>query len=214
MSIVNNNFTEVVNGRHSVRRFDSTVKISRDEIKEMLDETIKAPSACNLQSWKFVVVDTDEGRKKLHQYFMPFNFPQIDDSAAIVLFFGNTLAYKKYSQLWHKMYEQKKVTKDAMDAALNTFMPLYQNAPDSMLIADATVDTSLAAMQFMLVAKAHGYDTNAMAGYDAKKAAEIMGLDSKQYIPIMAIAVGKHDPKADPEITTTRYPLSDLLDFA
>ena len=146
-------------------------------------------------------------------YFMKFNFPQIDDSSAVVLFFGNTLAYKKYSQLWHSMYEEKKVTKEAMEAALNTFMPLYEKAPQQMLVADSMVDTSLAAMQFMLIAREHGYETNAMAGYDAGKAAEAMGLDPKQYVPVMAIAIGKHDPKAEAEITTTRYSLDELVDF-
>lgn len=169
MAIVNNDFHQILTERHSVRRFDPTVKISRAEIKEMLQETITAPSACNLQAWKFIVVDTDEGRKKLHQYFMKFNFPQIDNSSAVVLFFGNTLAFKKYSQLWHSMYKAKKVTKEAMEAALNTFMPLYEKAPKEMLVADSMVDSSLAAMQFMLVAREHGYETNAMAGYDAGK---------------------------------------------
>ena len=183
------------------------------EMKEMLEETITAPSACNLQAWKFVVVDTDEGREKLHQYFMKFNFPQVDKSSAVVLFFGNTLAYKKYSQLWHNMYEAKKVTKEAMESALNTFMPLYEKADQQMLVADSMVDTSLAAMQFMLIAREHGYDTNAMAGYDATKAALTMGFDPKQYIPVMAIAIGKHDPNAGDEITTSRYPLSELVDF-
>lgn len=213
MAIVNNDFHQILTERHSVRRFDPTVKISRAEIKEMLQETITAPSACNLQAWKFIVVDTDEGRKKLHQYFMKFNFPQIDNSSAVVLFFGNTLAFKKYSQLWHSMYKAKKVTKEAMEAALNTFMPLYEKAPKEMLVADSMVDSSLAAMQFMLVAREYGYETNAMAGYDAGKAAIVMGLDPKQYVPVMAIAIGKHDPKADAEITTTRYPLDDLVDF-
>lgn len=182
-------------------------------MNEMLEEAITAPSACNLQAWKFIVVDTKEGREKLHKYFMKFNFPQVDNSSAVVLFFGNTLAYKKYSQLWHNMYEEKKVTKEAMEAALNTFMPLYEKAPQEMLVADSMVDSSLAAMQFMLVAREHGYDTNAMAGYDAKKAAVVMGLDPKQYVPVMAIAIGKHDPKAKAEITTTRYPLADLVDY-
>lgn len=213
MAIVNNDFNEILTGRHSVRRFDPSVKISRDEMKEMLEETITAPSACNLQAWKFVVVDTDEGREKLHRYFMKFNFPQVDKSSAVVLFFGNTLAYKKYSQLWHSMYEAKKVTKEAMESALNTFMPLYEKADQQMLVADSMVDTSLAAMQFMLIAREHGYDTNAMAGYDATKAALTMGLDPKQYIPVMAIAIGKHDPNAEDEITTSRYPLSELVDF-
>lgn len=122
MGIVDNDFHKILTERHSVRRFDPTIKISRDEMNEMLEETITAPSACNLQAWKFVVVDTDEGKKKLHQYFMNFNFPQIDNSSAVVLFFGNTLAYKKYSELWHSMYEAKKVTKEAMEAALNAIV--------------------------------------------------------------------------------------------
>ncbi|MBP2057095.1 nitroreductase [Lactobacillus colini] len=213
MAIINNDFHDVLTGRHSVRRFDPKVKISRDEMKEMLAETITAPSACNLQAWKFIVVDTQEGRSKLHQYFMKFNFPQIDDSSAVLLVFGNTLAHKKYGQLWHKMYEDKKVTKEAMEAALNTFMPLYEHASQEMLNADAMVDASLASMQFMLVAREHGYDTNAMAGYDASKAAIIMGLDPKQYIPVMAIAIGKHDFSAEDEITTTRYSVEELTDF-
>ena len=213
MTLVNNDFHKILTERHSVRRFDKSIKIDREEMKEMLEETITAPSACNVQAWKFVVVDTEEGREKLHQYFMKFNFPQIDDSSAVVLFFGNTLAYKKYSQLWHSMYEEKKVTKEAMEAALNTFMPLYEKAPQQMLVADSMVDTSLAAMQFMLIAREHGYETNAMAGYDAGKAAEAMGLDPKQYVPVMAIAIGKHDPKAEAEITTTRYSLDELVDF-
>ena len=213
MTLVNNDFHKILTERHSVRRFDKSIKIDREEMKEMLEETITAPSACNLQAWKFVVVDTEEGREKLHQYFMKFNFPQIDDSSAVVLFCSNTLAYKKYSQLWHSMYEEKKVTKEAMEAALNTFMPLYEKAPQQMLVADSMVDTSLAAMQFMLIAREHGYETNAMAGYDAGKAAEAMGLDPKQYVPVMAIAIGKHDPKAEAEITTTRYSLDELVDF-
>lgn len=213
MAIVNNDFHKVLNERHSVRRFDPSVKISRDEMKEMLKETLTAPSACNLQAWKFIVVDTEAGRKKLHNYFMKFNFPQIDKSSAVLLVFGNTLAHKKYSALWHKMYEEKKVTKEAMESALNTFMPLYEHASQEMLNADAMVDSALASMQFMLVAREHGYDTNAMAGYDATKAAETMGLDPKQYIPVMAIAIGKHDPNAENEITTTRYSVDEVTDF-
>ncbi len=102
---------------------------------------------------------------------------------------------------------------EAMNAALNTFMPLYEKAPKEMLVADSMVDTSLAAMQFMLIAREHGYDTNAMVSYGSTKAAATMGLDPKQYVPMMAIAVGKHDPKAESEIATTRYQISDLVDF-
>src|SRR5699024_11743055 len=111
------------------------------------------------------------------------------------------------------MYEAKKVTKEAMESALNTFMPLYEKADQQMLVADSMVDTSLAAMQFMLIAREHGYDTNAMAGYDASKAALTMGLDTKQYINVIAIEIGKHDPNAEEEINTSIHPIIEIVVF-
>ena len=56
----NNNFGDVLLNRHSVRHFDKDIKIPREELREMIKETITAPSACNLQAWQFVVVDTEE----------------------------------------------------------------------------------------------------------------------------------------------------------
>lgn len=41
MAIINNDFHDVLTGRHSVRRFDPSVKISREEMTEMLKETIR-----------------------------------------------------------------------------------------------------------------------------------------------------------------------------
>lgn len=146
----NNNFRDVLLNRHSVRHFDKTVKIPREELREMIKETITAPSACNLQAWQFIVVDTDEGKKKLHEFYMPFNNPQIDTSSAIIQIFGNTLAFKKYRALWDHMYEEKRISKEELDKVYNTFLPLYEHADKTMLTADAMVDSSLAAMQLML----------------------------------------------------------------
>ncbi|GAB6093234.1 hypothetical protein JCM31185_08880 [Furfurilactobacillus curtus] len=54
------NFSTMMTGRQSVRNFDSNVTIARQEISEMITEAISAPSACNLQSWHFTVVDTSD----------------------------------------------------------------------------------------------------------------------------------------------------------
>ena len=67
-------------------------------------------------------------------------------------------------------------------------------------------------LRSLLVARAHGYETNAMAGYDAKKAASVMGLDPEQYVPVMGIAIGKPDASAE-ELKSVRYPVDDVLKF-
>ena len=118
----NNDFGDVLLNRHSVRHFDEGVKISRSELREIIQETITAPSACNLQAWQFVIVDTEEGKKKLHEFYMPFNNPQIDTSSAVIQIFGNTLAFKKYRALWDEMYAEKRISKEELDKVCNMIL--------------------------------------------------------------------------------------------
>lgn len=49
------------------------------------------------------------------------------------------------------------------------------------------------AMQLMLVARAHGYDTNAIGGFEEDKLAKAFDLDPERYVPVMIIAIGKAD---------------------
>lgn len=46
---------EAIYGRRSVRKFKSTT-VSDEVIMDLIDAAIQAPSACNLQGWKFLVV--------------------------------------------------------------------------------------------------------------------------------------------------------------
>lgn len=59
-------------------------------------------------------MDTDEDKKKLHEFYMPFNNPQIDTSSAVIQIFGNTVAFKKYRALWDQMYAEKRISKEEL----------------------------------------------------------------------------------------------------
>lgn len=50
-------FPELVNARHSVRAYDPRRPVPRELIEECLRSAHLAPSACNSQPWRFVVVD-------------------------------------------------------------------------------------------------------------------------------------------------------------
>ncbi|WEV50387.1 nitroreductase family protein [Lactobacillus sp. ESL0731] len=213
-NIVNNNFKDVAFNRQSQRIFDPEVKISHEEFEEMIEQTTKAPSACNLQAWHFVIVDTPEGKEKLKKYFMKFNMPQVETCSAMVLLFGDTEAFKSYRDLWTEAYHNGQIDKAKLDEVFNTFLPLYENADYDTLVMDSAVDSSLAAMQFMLVARSHGYETNPIGGYDPKKAAEMFDLDPKRFVPVMAIAVGKKPKDYVDEVKSVRYPVKQVYNFA
>lgn len=212
MPKVNNDFSDIMLNRHSVRNYDSSVKISHDEIKEMIAEAISAPSSSNMQSWDFIAIDSPAEKAKLDEAVFPFNKTQIDTCSAAIVVMGNIYSFKRYHKVWDHLLETKKVTKEAHDVALNTFLPAYQNAPVAMLTANAIRDCSLAGMQFMLVAREHGYETNPIAGYDPEKVTKFVGLDPKLYHPAMIITIGKPD-KSKKEGKTFRYPVDQVLTF-
>ena len=66
MPVVSNDFSDIVYNRRSIRNFDPSVKIPREELLEILDKTVTAPSSVNMQPWRFVVVESAEGKEKLN----------------------------------------------------------------------------------------------------------------------------------------------------
>lgn len=60
-----NDFKEIITGRRSIKRYDPSVKISREEMTDILKEATLAPSSINMQPWRFVVIESAEGKATL-----------------------------------------------------------------------------------------------------------------------------------------------------
>lgn len=58
------NFEELMLKRESCRAYQDK-PVSREDIKKVLEAGILAPSACNSQPWKFLVIDEPEAKAKL-----------------------------------------------------------------------------------------------------------------------------------------------------
>jgi nitroreductase len=57
---------EAIRQRRSIRSF-TTEEVTEEEIKMLLEAAIRAPSACNRQTWRFVIVRKQETIEILHQ---------------------------------------------------------------------------------------------------------------------------------------------------
>lgn len=62
-------------------------------------------------------------------------------------------------------------------------------------------------MQLMLAAKAKGYDTCPMGGFDREKLIQALNIPPR-YIPVMLIVIGKPAAPARP---SNRFPLEKLV---
>ncbi|GAB6093235.1 hypothetical protein JCM31185_08890 [Furfurilactobacillus curtus] len=141
----------------------------------------------------------------------------MDTASAMIMIFVDTKSYESYRELWQQAYENGQVTAAKRDEILKTFYPFYETATPEFLHNDATVDASLAAMQFMLAAPVHGYATNPIGGYDPSKAATTLGLDSERYVPVMGIAIGKPAVEGnlgeDLSVKSIRYSAEKVAEF-
>lgn len=66
--IKTNDFMDIMKGRRSIRNYDPTVRISKEEMTEILEEATTAPSSVNAQPWRFLVIDSPEGKEKSRRW--------------------------------------------------------------------------------------------------------------------------------------------------
>ena len=208
-SLTNNNFTEITFDRKSIREYDPTVKISQEEMLTMIQEATLAPSSVNMQPWRFVVVDSETGKETLKP-LIRFNTRQNDTSSAMILIFGDMQCYELGEEIYDQAVAEGKMPAEVRDQQLAAIIPYYQNFTPAVMNDVVKIDASLAAMQLMLVARAHGYDTNPIGGFEADQLAEAFGLDKERYVPVMILSIGKG---TEAGYTSVRLPAAKITEF-
>ncbi|MBC1557729.1 nitroreductase family protein [Listeria booriae] len=186
----NNDFEDIIKNRRSIRTYDADVKISKEEMEAILTDAMRAPSSVNMQPWRFVVVESPEGKEKLRP-LIRFNTQQNDTSAAMIVIFGDTNSFENGEKIFSSAVEQGLMPQDVKDKQMAALTPYYANSPREELERVSIIDGSLVAMQLMLVARAYGYDTNPIGGFERKEVSEAFDMDTERYVPVMIVSIGK-----------------------
>ncbi|REI07930.1 nitroreductase family protein [Staphylococcus felis] len=206
---LNNHFDDILKGRRSVKVFDENVKIPRSEMDEILTKATLAPSSINMQPWRLVVVDTEEGKEKLRP-FVRFNSRQNDTSAAMIVIFGDMLNYEYAEDIYGAAVEKGYMPKEIKEELVERFVTMYKALDRQAMNDIVKVDSSLMAMQLMLVARQYGYDTNPIGGFDRENIAQAFDLDPERYVPVMIVAIGKEAVEGRPSY---RLPINKIVQY-
>ena len=197
--------SEVIKERHSVRKYDSTYQISKEEIKDMLKEAIQAPSSSNLQPWRFIVIQDQELKKELRA--VANNQEQVETASAVIAVLGDKEMYKSVEKVYRSAFEAGFMDEANMNRLIEGTNKTYPFASEEVLKNIASFDAGLVSMQLMLIAKNRGYDTVPMGGFDKEKFVKMFNVEDRLF-PIVLISVGQ---AAAPAFNTTRLPLEDVL---
>lgn len=199
-TLSNSTFSSVIRERRSVRSYDPSVKISQEEMKEILGEAILAPSSSNLQPWRFLVIDSQPLKEKLLP--IAYNQQQVLEASAMIAVLGDLESYKLAETIYNRSFEAGYMPEETKNNMITNTTKMYSTLPPEVSRKIIHTDGGLVSMQLMLAAKARGYDTVPMGGYNAVKFSEEFGL-GERYIPIMLIAIGKAAKEGHPTIRLT-----------
>jgi nitroreductase len=202
----NNDFQDIFTKRRSIKVYDPAVKISREEMAEILTEATRAPSSSNMQPWRFLVIDSPEAKAVLAP-LARFNQRQVETSAAVIAIFGDLKSIENAEEIYGQAVELGYMPLEVKDMQLPFISEYYDNMTPELNRDTVLIDGGLVAMQLMLVARAHGYDTNAIGGYEKDQIAEAFGLDPDRHVPVMLISIGK---AADSGYPSYRLPVDKV----
>jgi nitroreductase len=173
---------DAINQRRSVKAFDPTHRFTAAEEQQLLEAAIQSPTSFNMQNWRFVIVRDAELRKQIRAAAV--DQAQVTDASLLIVLTADLKAWKKSPERYWR-----NATPEVQKLVTGWMGPFYESK-DQLQRDEAMRSCGIAGQTIMLAAKAMGYDSCPMIGFDPVKVAEIIHLPSDHVIGFM-IAVGK-----------------------
>lgn len=169
--------------RRSIRAFDPT-PIPRADLDAIFETVLRAPSAYNVQPWRFVVVESPAMKQELAA--AAYGQRQVLAAPATIVL---------YTDMADALATIEETTHPGMDAAQRagaaaTVRSTYGGLPEADREAWAYAQGHIALGYLLLAAESHGYQTSPMAGFDAEAVKRLLGLPAHVRVPAL-VAIGR-----------------------
>lgn len=192
-----------IKNRRSFKNFDPNHTLSQEDLTAILDTTRYAPTAFNIQNYRFLVVRDDEQREKLAQ--AAWNQPQIKSCSALVVMCADLKAWEKEPRrYWANAPE------DVQELYAEKMIPNYYTGKEQVQRDEGFRSASMAAYALMMTAQAYGLDSCPMDGFDFDQVKQIINLPEDHEL-IMFVAIGK--AVNEPKPRSGMLPLEEIVRF-
>lgn len=176
--------------RRAIKHYDPEHQMTEQEERELLDLAMQSPTAFNIQHWRFVVVRDPEMRKQIRA--LAWDQAQVTDASLLVILCANLDAWKESPERYWK--EAPQPVQDFLVPAIGG----YYDGNEQVQRDECMRSCGMAGQSLMLAAKAMGYDSCPMDGFDFEKVGELINLPGNHLISFM-VAVGKGTQPAWPK---------------
>jgi nitroreductase len=187
--------------RRAIKHYDPQHKLSPEEETKLFEAAIQAPTSFNIQHWRFVIVRDPDLRKKIRTEFGN-DQAQMTDASLLIIMTADTKAWQKSPERYWQ-----NAPKEVNELLVNWMKPFHEGR-EWLQRDEAQRSIGMAMQTLMLAAKAMGYESCPMIGFDIEKVAELINLPDDHVMGAMvAIGKGTKDPWPKPG----QLPLSELV---
>ncbi|MBN1404490.1 MAG: nitroreductase family protein [Opitutales bacterium] len=172
---------DAIEQRRSVKHYDPTHKMSRSEIERLLQLAALSPTAFNIQPTRYIVVQDEATKAAISP--LAHNQPQVIESSVLFVLTGALDAYKNAARYWPD------APAEAQAGIVAAIKGSYEGKPQAQR-DEALLSGGMAATTLMLAAKALGYDSCPMKGFDFAAVGKLLNVPENEVV-VMMIAVGK-----------------------
>ena len=194
------NTFEAITERRAVKNYDPIHQLSKDEIEQLFNLAILSPTAFNIQNWRFVLVQNPELRSAIRA--VSWNQAQVTDASLLIVLCADLKSWEKEPARYWRNASQ--ATQDILLPAIDN----YYRGLDQLQRDEAMRSCGMAAQTLMLAAKAMGYDSCPMDGFDFEAVGKLINLPEDHAIA-MFVTIGKALSPVHPR--AGQLPLSEVL---
>lgn len=180
---------EAIEQRRAIKHYDPDHRLTDEEIRRLFELTMKAPTAFNIQHWRFVAVTDPELRRQIRE--VAWDQAQVTDASLLVVLCANLKAWENPAGYWRNAPQ---AVQDFLVPAISE----YYSGREAVQRDECMRSCGLAGQTLMLAAKGMGYDSCPMDGFDFDAVGKLINLPADHVISFM-IAVGKGTKAAWPK---------------
>ncbi|MFN0087892.1 MAG: nitroreductase family protein [Blastocatellia bacterium] len=198
---------QLIRERVSANKFDTTKRLTEDEIRELVSYAAEAPSAYNIQNWRFVAVTDPEAKERLKA--LSYNQQKVVDAAVTFIVLGDLRGYEKLPEIMRRTVEAGILPQPVADGWTKGAAKAYSSS-EQFARDEAIRSAALAAMTLMIAAQAKGLLSGPMIGFDPEGVRREFNIPDR-YAPVMLLTVGHPAPGNFPR--KPRLTVDEVLAF-
>lgn len=196
---------EAIQKRRSIRKFKTT-PLTTDQINKLLEVARLAPSGCNVQPWRFIIIHNAQMKTELYEASFDQKFIK---TAPIVLVCCSDLhSWKESKERTHELLNTEDIRlSQTCEKALMEKVDKATAETIQDRIPSALLNVAIAIEHIVLTAVELGLGSCWVRLFDEKKVRQILNLPEHiLVIAILPIGIPDEDPPARP-----RLPLSKII---